>query len=159
MNRRSLVATIGGTFTATLAGCSEPATDDASPDDSDDIEWIDPEFGVVESGCVDGDVEDDPDSHNDVTIEFREDAIRIDGTIVDGEPNRTAELRDYDMDWGDYHLSVSVFHVAREEPTEDDCPSATAYGIDFAYHDPQDRATSVRVEHNGRTAGEADVDE
>ena len=159
MNRRSLAATIGGAITAILAGCSEPATDDASPDDSDDSEGIDSEFDVLESGCVDGDVEDDLDSHNDVTIEFQEDGIRIDGTIVDGEPNRTAELRDYDMDWADSPLYVSVFHVDGDEPTEDDCPSATAYGIDFTYRDPQDRATSVRVEHNGRTVGDADADE
>ncbi|WP_247005066.1 hypothetical protein [Halosolutus gelatinilyticus] len=174
LDRRSIISVILGSFTGALSGCSKMITNDdpssGTSNDSnnsnedhksnkpDDTDGISSEFNIIQSKCMSEESADELEEYNDAVIEFYDDLIHIEGTIADGEPNRIAELRDYEMDWSNSYLYIDVFHVEKENDNGKNCPSETAYEIDFEYKIPQDRAKRVRVKHNGRTAGKAEFE-
>lgn len=102
------------------------------------------EFTVTEIGCLGG--EEDYERVNEATVERDEGTVIATGTISDGEPERTAELRDVTIE--DSTLYVAINTIARDSAT--DCPQVFDYrAVVDLVHDIE-LVDEYVVFHNGK---------
>lgn len=117
-----------------------------------DVEFISSEFLITNTKCINDDMGFDTSARNTAQISFDQKTVRISGTITDGEPGRTVELRQCDMDWAEQQLNIDVYTADSDQ--SQDCVTENEYKIIVEYYDPQDRADSARVSHNGQVIAE-----